>query len=151
LPVQHLEQLVGLLCLVPVHVSGMPHGFVEAGGRVTVENRAAKGDVFGAVAIATDGEVPTGHNELKLVGSRSSKNGDRLRLAVPVRIVFELLENALVPVLVVEPEEDLANQIALVGREKLTTDVELGRFGDVPVVGNVRAKQAPIVDVIPFE
>src|SRR5690242_4688126 len=102
----------------------MSHLFVEAGGRVTVENRPPKGDVFGAVAVATDGEMPAGHHKLKLVGARSAKNGDRLRLAVPAGIVFELLQNPFVPVLVVKPKEDFANQIALVRREELAANVE---------------------------
>src|SRR5260370_21472488 len=125
--------------LVPVDVARMPDFFSETRGGVSVENRTAERHVLGAVTVAADGEVPAGHHELELSAAGAPENCNRLLLAVPVRVVLQLFSNAFVPIRVVEPQEDLADQVLLVLRIEVAADVELRDVGNVPIIGDARA------------
>ncbi len=107
--------------------------------------------MLGAVAVAANREMPSGHHEFEFSAARRPEDGDCLLLSVAVGIVFELPKDPLVPVGVVEAQEDFANEVLLVFGEKAAADVHFGDVGDVPVVRDVRSQKAASVAVIPGE
>src|SRR5690606_28720486 len=114
---EHLEQLVRLEGLMPIDVSGMVSGLIEALGGVAVEDRSAEGDVLGAVAVATDCQVPAGHDKFPLAGARFTEDRDRLAFAVSAGVVLQLFPQACVEFRVVQAEEDRLDQVPLISRE----------------------------------
>src|SRR5262249_15631342 len=106
-------------------VPRMADSFIEARRGMAVEDRAAEGDVLGAVSVAAQGEVPARHHELELTAAGFPENGDRLLFPerLPVRVVLELLEDQVVPLRVVHAEEYLADELFLIGGEEITGDV----------------------------
>ncbi len=70
-------------------------------------------------------------------------------LAVTARIVLQLPADAIVPVGIVQPEEQRLDDLLLVAREELAAHVEGLGIRDVPVVGNVRPQQPAIVLMVP--
>src|SRR5439155_5288029 len=81
LVIEQLVDLVGQLRLMPEDVAGVVNFFIEAAGSMAVENRAAEGDAFGAVAVGTQRHVPAGHDELELVAAGFAEDGDALVFA----------------------------------------------------------------------
>ena len=140
--VEHLVELVGGLGLRPEDVAGMGGGFVEAFGRVAVEDRAAEGDVLSRVAVAADRHVAAGHHELELLGARLAEDGDAVLLAVAAAVVFELLVDAFVPLGIDDALEDAADEVLLVlGVEVVILDEVVGDF---PVGGDAGSQQAEL-------
>ena len=92
----------------------MRWAFVEAVGRVAVEDRAAERDVVGRVAVAADRHVPAGHHELELVAARLAEDGDAVVRAVAAGVVVQLLVDSLVPFGVDDALEDAANDVLLI-------------------------------------
>ena len=74
---------------MPIDVARVILLFVETFGSVTVKDRSAEGNVFAAIAIAANGEMPAGHHELKLARARRAEQCDRLALAISVRVVLQ--------------------------------------------------------------
>ena len=115
---------------------------IEALSRVAVEDRATEGHVVGRVAVATDRQVPARHHKLELVFARMAEDGDALMLAIALGVVFQLLVDPFDPGGIVEPLEDLADELLLVLGEEIGADHLLG---DVPVIGHAGAEQAATV------
>ena len=111
LAVEHLVELVRGQGLRPEDVAGVGRPFVEAVGRVAVEDRAAEGDVVGRVAVAADRHVPAGHHEFELVRARLAEDRDAVVLAVAAGVVVKLLVDALVPLGVDDALEDVADDL----------------------------------------
>ena len=120
MPSSNFEEFVRAESLVPIHVPRVIGLFVEALGRVPVEDRTAKRHVVLAVAVAANRQVPAGHHELDTgLGVRIAEDCDRLLLAVPARIVFELLLQAVVPFRIVKPPEQGLDDVLLVGGKEV--------------------------------
>ena len=113
--------------------------FVEALGRVAVEDRAAERDVIGAVAVAANRHVPAGHHELELVAARRAENGDAVVRAVAARVVAQLLVDPLVPLGADDALENAADDRPLIVGVEIALDHLLGDF---PVVRDPRPQQA---------
>ena len=137
MPLESLIELIRLDRLRPEHVARVVGFFVETLGRVAVENRPAKSDVLGGVAVAANRHVPTGEDELKIVAAGLAKNGDAVLLAESARVVGELLIDLGVPFGVVEILENRADKGTLIAGEKLVVYVVVG---DVPVIGHAGAE-----------
>ena len=121
--------------------------FVEAFGRVAVEDRPAERHVVGRVAVAADRHVPARHHELELVAAGMAEDRDAVVRAVAARIVAELLIDPGVPLGADDPLEDPADDRLLVfGVESAAEHLA----GDFPVVGDARSQQAALrIFVIP--
>jgi hypothetical protein len=150
LAVEHLVHLVCKQGLVPEHVAGVMHFFVESAGRVPVEDRTTQRHVRLAVAVGPHRHVPAGHYHHEIL-ARRAKQRDRLfgapRLAA--RIVLELLEQLRIPIRIEQRFVHGMRQRLLLLREKLALDV---RLGDLPVVRDVRAQEAALrMHVVPIE
>ena len=123
--------------------------FVEAGGRVAVEHRAAESHVIDAVAIDAHRHVPAGHHHFELAFIGIAEHGDALRFAVALAIVFQLPIDLRNPIGLEQPFVDRADHVLLIFGVKIAGDHFVG---DVPVVAHVRAQQAALrVDMIPIE
>ncbi len=123
--------------------------FVEALGRMAVEDRAAERHVISRVAIAANRHVPARHDEFKLVGTRVSEDGDTVVRSVAARIVAKLLVDPRVPLGADDAFEDAANNGPLI----VGVEIAFNEFvGDIPVVRHARPQQAPLrILIIPGE
>ena len=108
LVVQGLEDLVGLLALIPpdvVRVLGVL--VVVAVGGVAVEDRPAERGAFDAVAVGAERVVPAGQDPLKrLVGPRLAEDGHVVGVE-SAGVVVHLLHEPLVAILAAEVLHDL--------------------------------------------
>ena len=87
--VERLVHAIGDQGLFPVDVPRMVFGFIEvAVWVVSIEDGPAEGDMLGTVAIATQGQVPSGNDEFKITITRFAKDGDRLFVAKAATIVI---------------------------------------------------------------
>ncbi len=150
--VKHFVNFVGSQGLRPKDVARMIDRFVETAGGMSVEHRAAEGDVLGRIAVAAQGHVPAGHHEFELL-ARGTEDGNVLMVAESAGIVFELLIDAGVPLGLDDPLEDGADHGPLILGEEVAVDLGLG---DVPVIADMGAKQSPIplrfaFDIVPIE
>ena len=84
--------LVRLQRLGPENVARMIGLFVEALGRMAVEDWPAKRDMLGRMAVATNRQVPAGHHQFEFVAARMAEDGDALMLAVAAGIVLKLFD-----------------------------------------------------------
>ena len=130
--VEHLEDFVGAFGLVPIHVAGMGRRFVEVfPGLVSVEDGTAKCGAFQAVSVAAAGDVPPGEDEFELPFARLAEEGDgAVFQAFFVSVPGNLLQNALLVFWAVEAEENLLDEVLLIGGEVFADS----GFGDVPIV-----------------
>jgi hypothetical protein len=113
------------------------------------QDRPAEGDVLGRVAVASQGHVPAGEEELEPPAAGLADQGDRLPVAEAAGVVFELTVVPLVPGRIDQPLEDLPDQLLLVLREEVARHLGVG---DVPVVAHAGAEQAELrVHVVPPE
>ena len=120
----------------------MRRPFVEAVGRVAVEDRPAERHVLGRVAVAANRHVPAGHHELELVAPRLAENRDAvLRRRSRRQSSSSCLIDPLVPVGVDDAFEDAADDRLLILGVEIAVDELLG---DVPVVGHARPQQAAL-------
>lgn len=135
--VEGLEDFVGAFGLVPVGVAGVVGLFIEALGSVAVEDGAAEGCAFLAVAIAAAGAVAAGEDELELTGAglAEERDGGAAKAAVAFVVLIELTLDFGFVFVAVEFVEDLAHEFLLVGLE----DVADFLRGDVPVVVDLEA------------
>ena len=149
LAIEHVVELVGGDGLVPEDIARMVRLLKSTLPLVGVEDGPPKGDVFGAIAIAAQGHVPTGENKLELLRSGLTEDGDRLALAEAAYIVLQLLVIALVPVGMGHAEEDLAHESLLLAGVEAAVDRGLR---DLPVVLEPGAQQAALrIDIIPVK
>jgi hypothetical protein len=102
---------------------------------VAIEDRPAKGDVIGRVAIAANGHVTAGHHELKIAIAGRTKNRQALVLAKTTSVVLQLFVNLGLPLGLDQSFKDLADHLPLILGIEVGVDA---LFGDVPVVGNMR-------------
>ena len=86
---------------------------------MAIEHRTTERDMVGRVAITAQRQVSTGHHKFELV-VHIAEERDGLCLAITASIVFELLANPLVPLRVVESEEDRLDHVPLIGREEVS-------------------------------
>ena len=135
--VESLVQLVRLDRLWPEDVPLVHRSLVKTIGGVAVEDGAAESDVLRRVAVAANGHVPAGHHELKLLASRLAKDGDAVLIAEPAGVVAQLPIDPLVPLGLVEPFKNRADDGLLVGSIEVVIDVILG---DVPVGAHAGAQ-----------
>ena len=144
---QRLEELVGLYGLMPEDIVRVIGFFVESLSFMGVEDGSPEGDMCGAVAIAAQGHVTTGEDELELATSRFTENGDGLPLAESAHIVLELLVEALVPIGAGHAFKDAPDEGLLI----LVVEVAgHDGIGDAPVVLDPGAQETPFrIGMIP--
>ena len=109
LAVEHLVEIVCRDGLMPEDVVRMVSLFVIPAGSVAVKDGTAGGDMLDRMSVAPHGAVAAGHHELELALPRLAEEGDALRLAKSAQIVLELLIEALDPVWIHQPLEDLTD------------------------------------------
>ena len=119
--VEHLEDFVGALRLVPVGVARVIGLFVETLRRVAVEDRAAEGRAFDGVAVAAARAVPAGEHELELAGAGLAEERDGGLPPKPclAAVVLDLFVDRLGVFLAVHAHENLLHHLLLVGGEEL--------------------------------
>ncbi len=75
--IQHREELIGALGLIPIGVAGMRGGFAESVAcGMTVKDGAAKGRACERISIAAAGAMATRENKLEALAVRFAEEGD---------------------------------------------------------------------------
>ena len=100
-------------------------------GLMSVEDGDSKGGSFQAVSVASARDVPSGKHKFKFPCARLAEEGNRAVFQTFfIGVPCNLLENRLSIFRAVQSEENLLDQVLLVGSEVFAD----AGFGNVPVV-----------------